>query len=385
MMRCLLDLHDRLRSYVGNDGSSQKSTVIMRCAAEAVNRITSQADWYYYMTMGRITTNAPYNTGTVSFDLTGGAYERMWTLTGGTWPAWAATYGTITINNIPYDIDKRISDTVITGKVSNSPNADIAAGQAYLLYDCKYDLPSDFQTIQKPIVSNQNRIISKVGYEEFINRQNSNDGVSTPYIFTLIDNGFGGSQILLWNPPDTVYTLAFEYKRKPVMPVIAEERTGKISLVAGQTTVTGLSTNFNRAMVGAVLRVSYDSTPPTGFDSINPPQSEYLIDSFTSTTSLQLTTPATDTVVARAYVISSRVDVADGPMWNFLVQMGYKALRIADRINAVAEERGEYERAAMEAKSFDGQHYSGTDKAGSTVAMVGMRPPSYMRTVSGNG
>lgn len=384
-MRTLSDLHDRLRAYVGNDVSAEKSAAVTRAAAEAVNSIASKADWLYYRTWGRLSTSAPYSTGTVAFDLTGGAYERMLTLTGGTWPTWA-NYGTVVIDTVPYDVDRRISDTIVTLKALTSPSGDIAAGTSYNMYRMRYDLPADFQALQKPVITTQNFQLQKVTLETIINRRNYNDSDGTPLVFTIVDSGYDRKQLIIWYPPDAEYTMEFEYKRKPVFPVVVQESAGKIALTSGSTALTGTSTQFTAAMAGAVLRVSYNQTVPGSFDSNTPPEYEYVLDTYTSATAMVLKDAASATVSNRAYTISSRVDVADGPMFQYLVEIGRMELRKALRINLIPGELDEYTRIAKAAISSDGQAYAGSDQA--AVAQV-CRPNwnQYIssRTIPGNG
>jgi hypothetical protein len=190
----------------------------------------------------------------------------------------------------------------------------------------------------------------------------------------------------MWNPPDTVYSLQYEYKRKPVLPVIIDEQRGKVSLTGSSSTVTGTSTLFSQAMAGGVLRVSYDQTVPSSYDSINPPQYEYLIQTITNTTTLDLREAATATAANRAYVISSRLDVADGPMFAYLCQMGYRELRMNLRINMTNEEKEVYDRVRREAIDADGQNYSGSDRAVVAQCQPGYFPyGSYTRQIPGNG
>jgi hypothetical protein len=384
-MRTLSDLTDRLRAYIGNDPDSLKSSACYRAAVQAVQGIASRHEWNYYTTMGRVDTSAPYRTGTIEYDATGGAYERMVTLTGGTLPTWVAGYGTLVINAVPYDIDQRISNTVCTLKSNSAPTADVAAGQAYTIYRARYDLPIDFQSIHKPILTSFSTRLEKMSISDFVYRRNLNDGVAQPYMFTTIDNGYGLTQILFWNPPDQVYQFEFEYKRKPPLPAVDLYSTGRISLTAGSKAVTGVSTAWVGAMCGAVLRVSYNQDLPTAPDGLNPPQYEYVIDQspfgFTSSTALNLLVAATETAANRAYTISSRVDVEEGPMFDFLVQIGMKNMRIALRMNAIDEERPDYGQAEKLAKSWDGQKYGDSDTANACIAQIGKLRGSYLRNV----
>ncbi len=381
-MRTYSDLVDRLRVYVGSDSSDTKNATILRCAIEACEALAQKHDWAYYKTRFRFTGSVPYQTGTIEYT----SSTRTITLTGGTFPDWAQ-YGTITIDNVPYDVQKSVSSTVVILDPNSCPSADVAAGTEYVFYRTKYPLPTDFVSMHKPFITAQYLVLGYVTWDQFLLRRNLNDGVGTPTMFTVIDNGYGRKMIQLWNPPDQTYAFEMEYKRKPAAPTVEEESAGTIALTSGDATVTGTSTAFRASMAGAVLRVSYDTKRPTAYDSIEPPQYEYLIDSYTSSTSLELSEAASASVSKRAYTISSRLDVADGPMFSYLVQMGMKRLRIALRMNMVQGELQDYERAEREARDADGQNYGGTDRASVSQCAVDMPQwyGSWTRTIPGNG
>lgn len=380
-MRSYLDLIDRLRAYIGNDQSSHKSAAVIRSAYEAVEKLPLKHSWQFYSTYAKLITSASYNTGTVAYDHTGGAAERLLTLTGGTFPTWVGGYGTIVLSGVHYDIATRLSSTTAQLKSDNNPGDDIAAGTTYTIYRNRYDLPADFASMTKPIMANDNRVIEKVPIDDFVRRRNWNDGVGTPYMFTLIQSGYGREQLMFWCPPGEVTSCEFQYRRIPLRPLVVEANAGTIATTNGSLTVTGTATEFSQAMVGGVLRVSYDAKPPTAFDSVTPPQYEYRIESVESATSLTLAEAATATVTKRGYTISSRLDVAEGPMFNFLVQMAMKNLRVNLRIDRMGDEVNEYERAEKEAREQDGQNYMGPDVAGTRGMFQGVagRGLSYMR------
>lgn len=71
-----------------------------------------------------------YTTGTIIYDHTGnGSGERVVILTGGTWPALAATNGRISISGTWYDVAARVSDTVLqlNSGASNNPGSDVGS------------------------------------------------------------------------------------------------------------------------------------------------------------------------------------------------------------------------------------------------------------------
>lgn len=384
-MRTYADLIDRLRAYVGNDYSEQKSAPVLRAAVGAMQRIGTKHEWAYYKTYAKMVFSASYDTGTIEFDYTGGSSERLLTLTGGTFPDWVGGYGTIVLESVHYDIARRLSPTTATLKPLSNPGADIPAGTTFMIYRNRYDLPSDFISMRKPIQALDNRRIVFQPINVFIAQRNWSETTGQPYMFTVLDNGYGQKQIMLWPPPAEVSTAEYEYRRLPLAPVVQEESRGTVALTSGSTTVTGTSTMFTQAMVGAVLRVSYDSKKPTAFDSVEPPESEYLVESVESTTSLTLTAAATTTVSKRGYTLSSRIDVEEGAMFNLLVQMGYKQLRIALGKNMTNEEAKDYDLAEREAKSADGQSYLGSDVANQDGCLIGVAGSPFRNLPTFNG
>lgn len=377
-MNTLADLHEQLRRYIGNDTSPTKSAAVVAAAKAAIERIGVYHDWLFFQTWGRTVTVAPYSTGTVVFDFTGGASERLITLTGGTFPDWVSDGATLSINNVPYDVDKLLSATTLTLKVNQTPGMDVAA-TAYNLYKARYDLPEDLAAIDRPILTSSTRIIPKCSLDEFVMRRNFNESPAEPMMFAIATNSVGRAQLLLWQAPDQVYSLEYQYKRKAAIPRLAEESRGKVALTSGVNTVTGTGTAFTEAMIGCVLRVSANNEVPTGLDGTKPYQSEYLIEGVTSATQMTIVGTADETVSGRGLTISSRLDVDEGPMYQLVIRMGQKNLRISLRINNQNEEVGEYERAVQEAKTFDGQRYKGRETAQRVIA--GTRPWGYMKTV----
>jgi hypothetical protein len=91
-------------------------------------------EWSFMNPTATLTTIAPYSTGTIE------VAAGICTLTGGTWPAWAATLGTLTIDSTVYAITSRDSDTQLT-----VVGDDVTAGESdWSLAHAGYqDLPDD--------------------------------------------------------------------------------------------------------------------------------------------------------------------------------------------------------------------------------------------------
>jgi hypothetical protein len=132
------DLVDHTIDYLGATPSAEARRDGRRATLEALRDLASAGEWTYYYDRFRLDIVGPYLTGTLSYDHTGGAYERLLTLVGGTWPSWAAL-GSIVLDNIPYEVDRRIDDTRITLTENANPGAD-ATPAAWTLYRDTYPL-----------------------------------------------------------------------------------------------------------------------------------------------------------------------------------------------------------------------------------------------------
>lgn len=93
--------------------------------------------WSFLRKNATITLLAPYATGTI------GVTSGVVTLTGGTWPSWAAD-GELEINGTDYEIASRDSSTQIT-LVNTS--LTLSSGRSYSIHQDDYDLPEDFAAL----------------------------------------------------------------------------------------------------------------------------------------------------------------------------------------------------------------------------------------------
>ena len=96
-------------------------------------------DWSFLMPVATLSLNASYSTGTIA------ATSGVVTLSGGTFPAWAAS-GEINVNGTNYTVNTRDSGTQVTLDDTSSAS-DVSALTTYSLHQDDYDLPDDFGNI----------------------------------------------------------------------------------------------------------------------------------------------------------------------------------------------------------------------------------------------
>jgi hypothetical protein len=368
----LADLVRSLRAYIGNDASSAKAAAVRRAAVAAFERLQQYAAWDYYLTTGRVVTVAPYATGDLAFDYTGGAYERVLTLAGGTWPAWVR-YGSVVLDSVIYDVEARKSDTQITLPAGQNPGAD-ATYATFSAVRMVYPLPADWLASDQLVGATDGCRLDYVHPRVWGESRTVREGPSRPREFTLLGGRErkGAMELALSPAPDGVYAYDFLYRRRPARPVLEEEKSGRASVTGGSATVTGADTAFAAGHVGVVMRLSADATAPTGSDDANPPAFESRVLSVESATSLTLEDAAPASLGSVAYSLSSQLDCEDGAMYGLLVELARKELRVAQRVNLTNEELEQFNRAVTTARAAQGQHNTSPRVAGSR-----RQPPRY--------
>ena len=178
--------------------------------------------WSFLHPVTTLTTSAPYSTGTIAYDHTGSANELEITLTGGTWPSWAAD-GSITISATTYAVATRTSDTILLLAAGDNPGEDIASGTSYELGRQNMDLDDDFGGIEGTITYQGQsgkppiEIIGSNQIRELRNRQSV--PIRAPYVAAVRPRDVADQadatgqrwEVMFFPTPDAAYVLTFQY------------------------------------------------------------------------------------------------------------------------------------------------------------------------------
>lgn len=300
-----------------------------RAVFNAYTRIVNVHRWSYLDRRLQVRTEASQTTGSITYDHTGGTYEREVTLSGATWPD-SVEFGKIIIDSVRYDIATQESSTVITLTVDSNPGSDVAAGTSYIWFRSTYPLPIRFHRAS-PVVDIANSYApSYVTPNVLLQYQSGNYSPSRPqwYTFQNEDEYYGGMSIKFAPPPSEARTYDFMAEVRPRQLRTENYSTGTVSCSAGSTTVTGSGTTFSADHVGCVIRFSSSATAPTSQfgtvdDGNNPYFAQRIIQSVSTTTSLTIDTQASaDTALSGvAYTISDPIDIEAGPMWVYFQRL----------------------------------------------------------------
>lgn len=354
------DLVDNVIQYSGSDPSTQKVQLARRAALTAYSNMGKHQEWSFFKRMFSIPVAGPYSTGTVTYDHTGGAYERVLTLAGGTWPTWA-TYGYVILDEATYQVSARRSATELQLAEFNNPGADVAALTEYDLIRDAYPLPPDFSTAYSAVTQPGGISLGFVTVAQWAYGRDFVLASGRPLQYTITGdvNVPQRKMVKFWPGSDASYSVLFTYRASLVEPTYLRESTGTVSLTASSVTATGSGTAWESGMAGAVLRVGRDGKVlPTGNLGDAPAAAEYLITSVESATSLTLSSAASATVDRRAQVVSSLLDVDPQVHQEFLLRETERQYRASARVVPIAGEQQLWQETLNRARDADAM-YSG--------------------------
>ena len=349
------DAMSSLADWFGSATTDATSLRRIKLAVEAAYReIANIRRWSYFMGNGRLTLNAQYNTGTIAYTNS----TRAVTLTGGTWPSYAA-FCTLSIAGVQYQVASRDSDSQVTLSVNNNPGADVAAGASYVLWRDTYPLPVNFVELGTIRDSNRNIVLEYVEPNDFVAFRLYNTAVAQPRWFTITsDPHYTGTMALrLYPPPDQAYTYDYMYHRRPRPFTMPSYTTGTVT--SSSTTVTGVGTTWTSSMIGTVIRTSPNSTTvPTGTTGANPYVYQRIVTGWTNATTLTID-QAFDSDISSAvkHEISDPIDVEAGAMYTALLRRCEYELGVLQRRDDLQSLMSAYMVALNSAMEADNRNF----------------------------
>ena len=345
-------------------GVGSDITLRQMCLREAYRQIAKVRDWSCLHHVARLQLRAPQTTGTVVFDLTGGTYERMLTLTDATWPeAWVAD-ASVRFGDIVCDVEDYKTSTIITLAAGRAPIADVAS-TTYSLFPRWYRLPNDLMSMAQPMDESSWVLGTPLSKEEIelLNRYQDAFGDIQFYAVATPPDLYGATALFIHPPTSTSKTLDIPYIRRPRDIVYSGHNSsldcvGTIAVTAESPTVTGSSTAFASAMAGSILRIGTGSERPTGIAGVYPYGEQQSIKSVESATSLTLTA---DVATSRGiwqsgvgYSISDPIDL-DVDLYDAFMRCAEMRLAKVLRAKVASSAERDYQAALFLAKEADHQ------------------------------
>lgn len=170
--------------------------------------------WSFLMPTTTITTSAPYETGTLTI------VAGVVTLSGGTFPSWAAD-GELIVDGITYSVNTRDSATQVT---LDDTTLAKSAGETYQLVRPFYTLPDDFGGLASPLTwrpGESSWTTLEQSHELALReRRQYTDVVDAPQRFAIrpktFDATVGQRFEMLFEPvPDGAYIFTYTYRARP--------------------------------------------------------------------------------------------------------------------------------------------------------------------------
>lgn len=326
------DLVERLLSSLGGDASRPAHNDIRRAIVDAYRELVNVHNWTYLVSMGRLFLQPAQTTGTITYDHTGGAYERLLTLAGATWPSWAEQ-GYVRIGDVVSWVKYRIDDTRLQLEEVDNPGQDIAAGTSYEIDQDTYELPEDFIASASPSPEanwGSMTYMSPAEYLQTLRYLASPGGQPRFYTFTGSRKAPGRLVLRIHPAPSTFETLDFSYKRKCRDIQVWDAHDGKATISGGSSTVTLANGGaFTPRMAGSTIRFSDTVEPPTPLEGSNPFVEERQIDQVLSASQATLDGPVVNTYTSMGYTISDPLDIESQSMFNALYAGAMRHLAFA--------------------------------------------------------
>jgi hypothetical protein len=305
------DLQERLMDFVGGDPDVTIIRGIRRAILDAMREFATASRWTYLRDVMRLALKGPYSTGTVSYD----ASTHVLTLTGGTWPEWAADGGQVMVgadgDSSPVDI--RLSATQL--RLRPPLFVGSFTDQKYELFKPSYLLPSDFVAADNAMVETCWGRLRYLPLDQLQNLIRQTDSRSTPLYWTLAGrrDANTGLVMMLYPPPDTSTTADIVYYRSPLRIRHFDVNDGLATVLVGSpTTVTFSKPIVKDDMLGAILRLSSDrSRDPGGLESVEPAVHEAAIRQVISSTQVVIDVAVRATLTEVAYRISDPIEVEE--------------------------------------------------------------------------
>lgn len=341
------DVLDSLLEFVQAHDAAPPST-IRRAVIRAYDEVVHAHEWTFLRGTYRIHCHAAEDTGTVDYDHS----TYTVTLTGGTWPSWAAT-ASLYLDDVVCDVASRTDDTTLVLSSTANPGADVADG-TFTIFPRWYSLPGDFLDMADPLGESLYQLGTKISWEEMVQQHRwvpTSGDLKYWALGPAPDSS--GQAIFVYPALDEDVRLDIPYKKRSrdLRYTGQESAEYQGTVTVSGTAVTGSGTAFTSGMVGSILRVASSTTVPTGIEGRTPYAQEYLISSVTDATHLTISESGT-AASGKAYRIADPIDL-ERYTWDALIQCAEKHIARMRNYKEYRQIEANYLDALSRAKAAD--------------------------------
>lgn len=356
------DIVEHLLDVFDSERAGRPLRMARRACHEALREVMAAHRWKCYDSIRSFKTEAPYETGTITYTHTGGAYEQLVVLSGGTWPA-SVRYCRLAIAGISYPVDRRIDNTKITLSPNDNPGADILTATAYSLYRNSYPLPVGCVGIGELWDLVDQRKVDIISADEEFQDSICESDPDVPRAASIRNDQeyLNSLSLVFGTPPSDARTFSLTYRRSPRRLVTEKYSTGLVSVLAASTTCTLTTGTFATDHIGCIIRFGTTAEEPTNIfggltDIENPFSNERTILSVaTDGATCILDSALSAAVTAVKFTVSDPLDIEHTSMLTAFLRLAEHAYTVLTK----REQKDRIERyqlarqAVLQAKDLD--------------------------------
>lgn len=290
---------------------------------DAMRQLPGQFKWNYYRRVLMLTTAAPTYNLNATYTHTGGSVERQLELSSGSWPANAADCKVILLNTL-FDVESRVSNTVLQLTVNSNPGRNLAA-QGVTICKPDYNVGARIRRVLSLFEAQTDLPIDYADYPSLLRYLHINPTPSTPVMFNIHQGGetINSLELTLAPPPLDVRSYALAIEAQPRALKVHEDN---FTVSTSGTTVTASTGTFRSHHVGSVIRFSSSLSQPTGTsgfsDSYNPYTEQRVIKSVTNgTTAIMDSALPTNISSTVSAVVTDPLDIDHNTMLGYFLAM----------------------------------------------------------------
>lgn len=322
------DLVQRLRLRRNLNSSESEEARLRIAIDDAYRELPNKHRWKFYLRQVYLTTDAAVELGSGVYDHTGGAYERQLTIASGVWPA-NAIDGQVYFDNVSYDIERRVSDTVVVLSSEVNPGRDMTFTTTQWNRN-RYRLATNVREIREVW---QEGSLFRLLYAPSLSMNRIQQAYRTAgnpiqYAMQPSRDETGMMDFVLIPAPTEQRTYKVMVTAAP-LPFRTYEVAGADGvLVSGSNQFTSASASFDDRMIGTLIRISPTASLPKGLHYLDSQRKEYVFQSIVrrvvNATTLELTQAPTFSASARGYSISDIADLDQRSMLTYLEALAWE-------------------------------------------------------------
>lgn len=323
------DMVQRLLLRNGLAGSEVDIARLRVAIDKAYRMLPAIHNWRFYNRRLTLLVEAPQTIDAVSYDHTGGTYERQLTITGSSvWPT-TAVYGEIILGDVVYQIERRVSNTIVTLTEETNPGKDVSGTGLTWFRSC-YPFPVPVKQVAEAWRGNQIyrlKACTSIDYPRF-RKMFRQPGTPIQYAILPSRDRMGVMDFCLVPPPTVAEVYEVHVDVAPTPLRTYEVSGADAAVTSGSNTVTCAGASFSQNLVGTIFRLSPSSSLPSGLHYGAAGRDEFewqaVVRRVPSSTTLELVEASPVTASDRGYSLSDPLDINPMTMMDYFESLAFE-------------------------------------------------------------